>query len=121
MLRYLWIAIASAGLLAAANAKVGEAKAKLKDGKYDDAIAILDAESKAKPKDAEVKKALADAHFEYGNWYMNHPQLPPFRKYPAALREFRTTVSLDPANSKAKENVATIEGIYRSMGREVPK
>ena len=121
MFRYLLIVALAAGLAAAANAKLDQANAKIKEGKYEEGIALLDAEAKAKPKDADVKKALAAAHFEYGNWYMNNQQLPPFRKYPAALKEFRTTVSLDPNHAKAKENVSMIEGIYKSMGREVPK
>ena len=121
MTRYFLIATLATGLLAAVNAKVDQAKAKIKDGKYEEAIALLGAETKAKPKDAEVKKALANAHFEYGNFYMNNQQLPPFRKYPAALREFRATVGLEPDHAKAKENIKMIEEIYKSMGREVPK
>ncbi|MBL8235467.1 MAG: hypothetical protein JNL98_43635, partial [Bryobacterales bacterium] len=52
---------------------------------------------------------------------MFNKDIPPFRKYPGALRQFRKTVEYDPKNAKAKEHIATIEGIYKSMGRPVPQ
>ena len=45
----------------------------------------------------------------------------PRLKYRAALGDFRRALMLDPANAKAKENAAFIEGIYKSMGRPVPQ
>jgi hypothetical protein len=47
--------------------------------------------------------------------------MPPFRKYPGALRQFRQVLTYDANNKKAKDNIALIEGIYKSMGREVPQ
>ncbi|MDX1979579.1 MAG: hypothetical protein SFV51_04865 [Bryobacteraceae bacterium] len=84
-------------------------------------IAKLEAELKKNPKDAKVKTALGDAYFAHGEAQMFDDKLPPFRKYPAALRAFRKTAELNPNHKKAKEHIATIEGIYKSMGREVPK
>lgn len=105
----------------AANPKVAAANAKVKEGKFEEAITALEAEHKAKPKDAEVKAALGGAHVAYGESLMNNAQMPPFRKYPAALRQFRQAQTYDANNRKAKDNIALIEGIYKSMGREVPK
>jgi tetratricopeptide (TPR) repeat protein len=108
-------------MLLAADSIVEDAKKKIKEGKYDEAIAALDAEHKAKPKSPEVTKALVDAHMAYGDFNLNNQQMPPFRKYPAALREYRKVVELDKTNKKANENIAMIEGIYKQMGRPVPK
>lgn len=108
-------------LALAANPKIDEANAKLKAGKFDEAVALLETEQKAKPKDAAVSKALADASFAHGTALMNDDALPPMRKYPAALRAFRRTTALDPSNKKAQESITLIEGIYKSMGRPVPQ
>ncbi len=105
----------------APNKVVEDAKAKVKEGKYEEAIAALDAESKKSPKSAEVKTALGDAYTAQGESIMMNAQMPPFRKYPASLRLFRKAVEADPANKKAKGHIDTIEGIYKQMGREVPK
>lgn len=122
MIRKWLVPVALFALLAyAANPKVADANKKLKEGKFDEAIAALETEAKAKPKDAEVKTALANAHYVYGESLMNNAQLPPMRKYPGALRQFRQTLAYDANHKQAKENIALIEGIYRSMGREVPK
>lgn len=89
--------------------------------KPEETIARLEAELKKNPKDAKAKTALADAYFAHGEAQMFDDKLPPFRKYPAALRAFRKAVEYNSNHKKAKEHIATIEGIYKSMGREVPK
>ena len=121
MRNFLTIGTLCAGLLLAANAKVDQAKAKVKEGKYDEAITLLEAEQKAHPKDAAVKAALGQTHMAYGDFFMNNDQMPPFRKYPGALRQYRAVLQYEPNNKKAKDNVALIEDIYKQMGREVPK
>ncbi|MEO7651976.1 MAG: hypothetical protein ABIZ80_16050 [Bryobacteraceae bacterium] len=123
MIRRMLLMTAACGclLVAASNPKLDDAKAKLKAGKYDEAITSLDAQYKAQPKSNDVRLALADAHLQYGSMMMNNEQMPPFRKYPGALREFRKVLEFDKDNKKAKDNIALIEGIYKSMGREVPK
>ena len=120
-MRAILLIAAAALTLSAANPKIDEAKAKIKAGKYDEAIATLEAAEKAAPKDAEVRKALGDAHLAYGDSFMSNDQLPPFRKYPSALREYRKVLVYDKDNKQAQKNIATIEGVYKSMGREVPK
>ena len=52
---------------------------------------------------------------------MYNDALPPRMKYPQALRSYRTVLQYDKTNKKAQEGIATIEGIYKSMGRPVPQ
>ncbi len=120
MKRFL-IGLVATGLLLAANPIVEDAKKKIKDGKFDDAIVALDKEHAAKPKAADVTQALADAHVSYGDFYMNNAGMRPMVKYPSALKEYRKALEFDKNNKAAKENIATIEGIYKSMGRPVPQ
>ena len=46
---------------------------------------------------------------------------PPRVKYPGALKAYREVLKYDKTNAKAKQNIATIEGIYKSMGRPIPQ
>lgn len=107
--------------LLAADPAVDKAKKSLADKKYDDAIGTLEAALKAKPKSTEVQKALADAYLAKGDSFMYNESLPPFQKYPNALRTYRKVLTYDKENKKAKENIATIEGIYKQMGRPIPQ
>ena len=100
---------------------VAEAKKLSKAGKHTEAVQTLEAELKKSPKSGPLKAALADAHYAYGESLMLNKELPPFRKYPEALRQFRKVREYDPKNEKAKEHIETIEGIYKSMGRPVPQ
>lgn len=108
-------------MMAIAADAVAEAKKLTKEGKHEEAIAALEAEMKKAPKNAALKPALSDAHTAYGESLMFNKDLPPFRKYPGALRQFRKAVEYDPKNQKAKAQIATIEGIYKSMGRPIPQ
>lgn len=121
MIRKTLLSCLLGGVMLFADAVTDAAKKKVADGKFDEAIADLDAAYKKNPKSAEYKKALAGAYFAQGNSLMNNAQMPPFRKYPGALRAFRKTVELDPANAEAKTSIKTIEDIYKSMGRPVPQ
>lgn len=110
------------GVAAAAAGPVEDARKQIKDGKYDEAIAGLESALKAQPKNAAaIEAGLAEAHLAHGNFYMYNQQLPPMKKYPAALREFRKVLAYDKQNKKARENIGAIEGIYKSMGRPVPR
>ena len=113
--------ILSAIPLFAFDAVTDAAKKKVADGKYEEAIADLEAAYKKDPKPVEVKKALAGAHFAQGSATMTNAQMPPMRKYPASLRSFRKTLEFDPNHAEAKANIKTIEDIYKSMGRPVPQ
>jgi tetratricopeptide (TPR) repeat protein len=100
---------------------VDDAKALIKAKKFDEAVALLEPAYKAKPTDAAVKSTFVEALMGSADSYMYNEQLPPFRKYPSALRLYRRVVEVDKTNQKAKDNVAMIEQIYKSMGRPVPE
>lgn len=105
----------------AAETAVQESKKLIDAKKYDEAIATLEKAEKAKPKSAELQKGLADAHLAHGESFMYNESLPPRMKYPQALRSYRKVLQYDKTNKKALEQIATIEGIYKSMGRPVPQ
>ncbi len=117
----MMLMIPASALVALGADAVADAKKKSKEGKHEEAIAALEGELKKAPKNAAVKPALAEAHLAYGESLMFNKELPPFRKYPGALKQFRKAVEYDAKNAKAKEHIATIEGIYKSMGRPVPQ
>lgn len=116
----LLIATVWAALAMAADPAVDAAKKKLAEKKYDEAIAQLD-EANKKKSTPELKGALAEAYLAKGDGFMYNDALPPRAKYPTALRSYREVLKYDSANKKAKEGIATIEGIYKSMGRPVPE
>lgn len=113
--------LGAALLLAAANPKVAEAQAKIKAGKFEEALAVLDPIHMANPKDAEVNKALAEAHLKYGDSFMYNENLPPRQKYAPALRQYRAVVAVEPSNKDAQNKITLIENIYRQMGRPIPQ
>ena len=123
MLRKFILTSALAGsLLALEPTVVTEAKAMTKAGKHPEAVAALEGALKTSPKDAvAIKAALTDANMALGDFNMFNEQMPPFRKYPAALRAYRQVLTYDKANKKAATNIKTIEDIYKSMGRPVPQ
>ncbi len=75
----------------------------------------------AAPRNAARKKAFAAAVAQLGRATMYAPDLRPMEKYPQALRLYRQALSLDPKNSVALADKKMIEGVYKSMGRPVPK
>lgn len=75
---------------------------------------------KAKPGSAQ-SKAYVDATVAFGNLVMTTPALTPKEKYPKALSLFREALKVDPKHKVALENKKTIEEIYKSMGRPIPK
>ncbi len=101
---------------------VDDARKKIKDGKFEEAIASLEAELKKNPRNSdEIKHVLSEAYLANGEKVMYDKELPPFRKYPPALKSFRKAVEYDSTNLKAKDHINTIESIYKSMGRPVPQ
>lgn len=115
--RTVLLTITLAISLVAADATVDAAKKKIAEKKYDEAITQLD---KAKPT-PEVKKALAEAYLGKGDSMMYNDAMPPRMKYPGALKAYREVLKYDANNKKAKDNIAMIEGIYKSMGRPIPQ
>ncbi len=122
MLGRIILTLCAAALLAvAANPKVTQAQGLAKQGKFEEAIAILEPLHKANAKDAEVNAALADAHLKYGDSFMYNESLPPRQKYRPALKQYREVLVYDPNNDKAKKNIQLIEGIYKQMGMPIPQ
>lgn len=107
--------------LMAADPVVEKAKKDVAAKNYDAAVTTLEAAHKKNPKSAEVRAALVDALMAKGDSFMYNDAVPPRVKYPTALRAYRQVLQYDKANKKAAQNVATIEGIYKSMGRPVPQ
>ena len=108
-------------LLAAANPKVAEATAKVKEGKYTEAIAILEPLQTQGAGGAEVRAALANAHLKYGDSYFLNESLPPRQKYRPALLQYRNVLKYDKTNKDATEKIKLIESIYKSMGLPIPQ
>lgn len=120
-LRNAVLSLTLAASLFAADAAVEKAKKQIAEKKYDEAITALETAHKANSKSAEIKKALADAYLGKGDSMMYNESLPPRMKYPGALKAYRSVLTYDANNAKAKQNIATIEGIYKSMGRPIPQ
>ncbi len=108
-------------LMLGADKPIDVAKGLIKAKKFEEAVAVLEPATKAAPKDTVVKSALVEALMGNGDAYMYNEKLPPFKKYPAALKSYRRVLEFDKTNQKAKDNVSMIEGIYKSMGRPVPQ
>ncbi len=120
--KFVLLTALAGSLMAFQPTVVTSAKAMTKAGKHAEAIAALEGAMKTSPKDAvPIKAALADSYLALGDFNMFNEQMPPFRKYPAALRAYRKVLEFDKTNKKATANIATIEGIYKSMGRPVPQ
>jgi hypothetical protein len=89
--------------------------------RYKAVIAAVKADSASVTYTSDLK----DAHLAYAVWleyYGLDPKNPMSMKevMPASLSHYRRVLQLDPENEKAKTEIAQIEGIYKSMNREVP-
>ncbi|HUS06635.1 MAG TPA: hypothetical protein VMZ52_10080 [Bryobacteraceae bacterium] len=116
----LAVVLLTAGTLLAADSIVTQARKKIADKKYDEAITQLDTAYKVKPQ-PDVKRALGEAYVAKADSLMSDEALPPRAKYPAALRAYRHALEMDKENKKAQQGISTIEGVYKSMGRPVPQ
>lgn len=114
-------ALVCAILLFAADPKVTQAQAKIKEGKFEDAIALLEPLYQANKKNAEVSKTLAGAHLKYGDSFMYNESLPPRQKYRPALKQYRKVLVYEPQNKDAQNKIRVIETIYKQMGMPVPE
>ncbi|MBX3118742.1 MAG: hypothetical protein KF784_06725 [Fimbriimonadaceae bacterium] len=73
------------------------------------------------PKSASAIKELAETGNTYAEMIMKADWIEPKQMYPHALKIFRVVKQADPKNEKATRWIKTIEDIYRSMGRPIPK
>ena len=81
----------------------------------------LDAEIARLEKTGGDKKALAAAYVKRGAARLQDDRAATRAKYPAALKDFRRALAIDPSNGEAKKNAQTFEDIYKSLGRPVPE
>ncbi len=119
--RSLILVLCASLALFAANPKVADAAAKVKAGKFEEAIAVLEPLNKANPKDAEVSTALANAHLKYGDSFFYNESLPPRQKYRPALKQYRMVLNYDKQNKDAATKIKLIEDIYKQMGMPIPQ
>jgi len=71
--------------------------------------------------DQQIRELKIAAHMTYG-LYLTYGSLTDMRtRMPEALRHYRKVVELDPENAQAKAEIEQIEGIYRSLNREIPQ
>jgi Flp pilus assembly protein TadD len=89
----------------------------IQNDQYNDALGLLnglDAE------DSEIKELKIAAHMTYA-LSLTYGSLTEMRtRMPEALRHYRRVLELDPGNAQAKAEIEQIEGIYRSLNREIP-
>jgi len=111
----------AAASMFAADPAVTQARKQIAEKNYDAAITGLQAATKSNPKSAEIKTTLVEAMLGKADSIMYNDALPPRTKYPDALRAYRQVLTVDKDNEKAKSNINTIEGIYKSMGRPIPQ
>lgn len=117
------------GLLLGASG-TAPAQAKLSDLDKKELAMLADLEKKhvaaetaykKAPSDEKLKKAHLDAAKKLADAVLVSPALAPKDKYPKSLRVYRGMLKVDPKNAHAKKQIELIEGIYRSMGRPIPK
>ena len=65
-------------------------------------------------------KALAAALTARGDARMSDANASPRLKYRAALADYNRALKIDPTHKGALEAKATIESIYKMMGRPIP-
>jgi hypothetical protein len=97
---------------------VQESQVLLSDGKYEEAIAMLEQSYKTGDHADSVKPVLTNAHLLYGNFLMYKSTLPQDQKYIKALMEFQRVLSLDSSNQEAKKSKEIVEGV---ISQQAPK
>lgn len=85
---------------------------------FTDAIGELRGQDEA---DEQVRELKIAAHMTYA-LSLTYGSLTDMRtRMPEALRHYRKVMELDPENAQAKAEIDQIEGIYRSLNREIPQ
>lgn len=90
----------------------------IENDQYDDALNLL---RPLDENDQQIKELLIATHMTYG-LNLTYGSLTDQRtRMPEALRQLRRVLELDPSNTSAQAEIDQIEGIYRSMNREIPQ
>lgn len=67
------------------------------------------------------KKAYGAAVANLAHAMMLDQSVPPAKRYPQALKMVRQALAIDPTNKTAAADKKMIEGVYKQMGRPIPK
>lgn len=71
--------------------------------------------------DQQIRELKIAAHMTYA-LKLTYGSLTDMRtRMPEALRHYRKVLELDPENAQAQAEIEQIEGIYRSLNREIPQ
>lgn len=91
----------------------------IQNDEYEEALVLVRAADQTDPVVLELTLAT---HLTYAHHLMMTGQFENMREnMPAALRHYRRVLQIDPENQKAKADIELIEGIYRSLDREIPQ
>lgn len=83
--------------------------------KFDGEIAKAEKDLKGKPSDENAKRALAEAYFNRA------VALTDARQYASALGDYRRCLKYDPDFDEAKNWIAQITTIYKSLKKDAPE
>lgn len=75
----------------------------------------------AMPGDKKIRGAHVAATNALALQWMSMDSIPAREKYRNALKLYREVLKVDPSNAEAQKWIQTIEGIYRQLGRPIPK
>ena len=86
-----------------------------RNGKFEEAVKVLEQEYKARPNSVPIKSLLAQAYSDYGLALCQDQSKPPKVKYPLAKEQFAMALALNPYLKDAKEMHEMIEKIQASF------
>lgn len=98
---------------------VSKAQSLLRQGKFNEAITILEAEQKKKPKSVPLKSILAKAYSDHGLALCQDPDKPPKVKYNLAKEQFQKALALNPYLTDAKDMLEMIEKIQAHLAESM--
>ncbi len=86
-----------------------------RNGKFSEAIRVLENEYKKQPNSVPIKSLLAQAYSDYGLSLCQDTNKPPREKYPMAKEQFSMALTLNPYLKDAKDMYEMIEKIQDSF------
>jgi tetratricopeptide (TPR) repeat protein len=90
----------------------------IENSDFEEAFALLKAADQSDP---TVQELLLATHMTYA-LELTYGSLTDQRtRMPEALRHYRRVLELNPGNAQAQAEIEQIEGIYRSLNREIPQ
>src|SRR3989338_1687988 len=86
-----------------------------RNGKFSEAIKVLENEYKKQPNSVPIQSLLAQAYSDYGLALCQDTNKPPKEKYPMAKEQFSMAIALNPYLKDAKDMYEMIEKIQESF------